>query len=80
MKHVLYLAVGILFCVAAASVFFFFQNPANVAWLISAGVSAIASVILPSILKRKTLEAEAEWRERQRRGEGDPPFSGHREH
>ena len=79
MKPVLYLAVGILFCVAAASVFFFFQNPANVAWLISAGVSAIMSVVLPSILKSSP-ETQAKAKERSRQGEERPPFSGHREH
>lgn len=72
MKYV-WIIVGFLVLVAGVSLFVFFQNPANVAWLISAAVSAIASAVLPSIGKAiapKDLTDEQKAKIRQ----GQDPF------
>lgn len=70
MKYVWIIAC-FLVLVAAGSLFWFFQQPENIAWLIGAAVSALASMVLPRLAKRMSPEREAEWRKRKLRGEGD---------
>ena len=68
---ILYLAAALLFCVAAASLWFALQRPDVIARITALAVSAIASAVLPVLGKRMSPEREAEWRKRQLRGEGD---------
>ena len=69
MKYI-WIIAGFLVLVAAGSLFVFFQDPTNIAWLVSAGVSAIASAVFPMI-KKMTPEEKEERREKWLRGEGD---------
>jgi drug/metabolite transporter superfamily protein YnfA len=70
-RFALIIVAAVLLGIAAFSVWSFFQNPANIAWLATAAVSAVASAVLPSLAKRMSPEKEAEWRKRYLRGDGD---------
>ena len=59
------LSGGIAFAVACASIWFAFQRPG-----FYVGLAAIAlKAALPAILKRKSPEEEAKWRDRIARGQ-----------